>query len=59
MENITLEEKPHCIKNKRSKLKNIIQTCMDVFSEPKNKLHETDHPDVNINLFGEGNNLYV
>ena len=59
MENITLEEKPHCIKNKRSKLKNIIQTCMDVFSEPKHKLHETDRNDVNIDLVGDGNNLYL
>ena len=59
MENITLEEKPHCSKNKRSKLKNIIETCMDLFSEPKHKLDETDHLDVNIDLVGEGNNLYV
>ena len=60
MENrITLEEKPHCSKNKRSKLKNIIETCMDLFAEPNHKLDETDHIDVNIDLVGEGNNLYV
>ena len=59
MENITLQEKPNYIKNKRIILKNIIQTSMDLFSEPKHKLHETDHNDVNIDLVGEGNNLYL
>ena len=59
MENITLQEKPHYIKNKRIKLKNIIQTSMDLFSEPKHKLHETDRNDVNIDLVGDGNNLYL
>ena len=59
MENITLQEKPNYIKDKRIILKNIIQTSMDLFSEPKNKLHETDCNDVNIDLVGDGNNLYL
>ena len=59
MENITLQEKPNYIKNKRIILKNIIQTSMDLFSEPKHKLHETDRNDVNIDLVGDGNNLYL
>ena len=59
MENITLQEKPHYMKNKRIILKNIIQTSMDLFSEPKHKLHETDRNDVNIDLVGDGNNLYL
>ena len=59
MENITLQEKPNYIKNKRIILKNIIQTSMDLFSEPKHKLHETDCNDVNIDLVGDGNNLYL
>ena len=59
MENITLQEKPHYIKNKRIKLKNIIQTSMDLFSEPKQKLHDTDRNVVNIDLVGNGNNLYL
>ena len=59
MENITLQEKPNYIKNKRIILKNIIQTSMDLFSEPKHKLHETDRNDVNIDLVGDGNDLYL
>ena len=56
---ITLEENTHGSKIKKSKLKNIIERCMDVFAEPDHKVGETDHLEVNTDIVEDENNLYV
>ena len=52
---ITLEENTHGSKSKKSKLKNIIERCMDVFAEPDHKVGETDHLEVNMDLVEDAN----